>query len=283
MLRSANDTYSLSNGVKIPGLAFGTINTTKDQIKAAIEAGYRNIDTAEIYGNEELVGQAIKEVLAEGKVKREDLFISTKLWFNHRSHDMAIDSLDKSLQRLGLDYVDLYLIHWPANGKWHQDWREINADTWRGLIDLYKAGKAKSIGVSNYLANHLAALKEDTGVMPMVDQIEYHPGFAQVDAANYAQQNGTVVEAWSPFGTGEVLNNDTLKSIASQHQKSTAQVILRWLIQKDILPVAKTSSPQRMVENRDIFDFSLTDAEMNQIDSLPFIGGMQFDPDTARS
>lgn len=283
MLKNPNDTYFLSNGLPIPGLAFGTINTTKDQIKEAIEAGYRNIDTAEIYGNEELVGQAIKEVLAEGKLKREDLFISTKLWFNHRSHDMAIDSLNKSLQRLGLDYVDLYLIHWPANSKWHQDWREINADTWRGLIDLYHDGKAKSIGVSNYLTNHLKALTEDTGFAPMVDQIEYHPGFAQVDAAKYAQQLGTVVEAWSPFGTGEVLNNATLKAIADKHQKSPAQVILRWLIQKNILPVAKTSTPQRMVENRDIFDFQLSADEMKQIDSLPFIGGMQFNPDTAKS
>lgn len=277
--------YTLHNGIEIPILGFGTINTTKDNVKNAIKVGYRNIDTAEIYGNEELVSQGIREAMQEYNIAREEIFISTKVWHTNRGYDKTMKAFEGSMERLNLDYLDLYLIHWPANAKWHDDWREINSDTWRALEELYKSGRVKSIGVSNYLAHHMEALIEDTEIKPMVNQIEYHPGFAQVESAKYCQKNGIMVEAWSPFGGAgaDVLKNEDLNQIASKYKKTPAQVTLRWLVQKGIVPVAKSGHEDRMVTNMQFFDFSLSNEDMTLIDNLPFCGGFMFDPDTAES
>lgn len=275
---------TLHNGIKMPAVAFGTINTTKEAVKAAIKAGYRNIDTAEIYGNEEMVGQAIREAIDEYGIKREELFISTKLWKDFKSHDFALSHYEASKKRLGLDYIDLYLIHWPANAtKNPSDWQKINLDTWSGLEELYTSGAVKAIGVSNYLSHHIESLIAGAKIKPMVNQIEYHPGFAQTESADLCKKNGIAVEAWSPFGTGEVLKNETLLKIAESHGKTSAQIALRWLLQKDIIPVAKSSNEKRISENLAIFNFELTEDEMSKIDSLPYIGGMGFDPDTESS
>lgn len=271
------------NGHEMPGLAYGTIGTTKEALKAAVKAGYRNFDTAEAYGNEELVGQGLREAMDEYGIPREEIFVSTKLWHTHRSHDMALEAFAASKERLGLDYIDLYLIHWPANATWHDNWREINHDAWSGLEDLYNASEAKAIGVSNYLAHHLEALIADSDIAPMVNQIEYHPGFAQTESAEFCQRNGIIVEAWSPFGRGDVLQQEPLMQIANKYGKSPAQVILRWLVQKDIVPVAKSSNANRIKANLDLFDFSLSADDIAVIEALPPCGGMQFDPDTAQS
>lgn len=282
-------TYTLNNGYKIPVVGFGTIipdgPDTVKAVKDAIKSGYRLIDTAEAYGNEVSVGQGIREAMAENDLQRSDVLVSTKAWFTHRGYEGTVKAFNDSLARLDLDYVDVYLIHWPANAKWHDDWRELNADTWRALEDLYKAGKIKAIGVSNFLDHHLQALIEDTEIKPMLDQIEYHPGFAQTATAEFAQANDIQVEAWSPFGgpDSNVLTEATVNQIATKYGKQSGQVILRWLIQKQIVPLTKSVSPAHMAANLDDFDFNLTDEEMAAIDAAPFSGGMQFDPDTAQS
>lgn len=286
MLKSSDDFYTLHNGVKIPGIGFGTMIDAGSPgiIKTAIRNGYRNFDTAEIYENEETVGQGIREAIAEGLVRRENLFISTKLWHTHRSHDMALEYFEKSLKKLGLDYADLYLIHWPAVPKWHDDWREINSDTWSGLEEIYRSGRTRAIGVSNYRKLHLEALVEDSEIKPMVNQIEYHPGFGQFESAEFCTENGIVVEAWSPLGGGHILGNETIRSIAEKYNKLPSQVVMRWVIQKDnIVPIPRTTKVSRMQESLDIFDFALSDEDMERIDELKSIGGYEFDPDTAQS
>ncbi len=282
-------TYTLNNGYEVPVVGFGTIipdgQETVTAVKKAIKNGYRLIDTAEIYGNEVSVGQGIREAMAENNLKREDVLVSTKAWHSHRGYQQTLQAFNASLDKLGLDYVDIYLIHWPANAKWHDDWRELNADTWRALEELYRAGKIKAIGVSNFLAHHLKALVEDSEIKPMLNQIEYHPGFAQTAAAEYAQSQDIQVEAWSPFGgpDSNVLQDATVNEIAQKYGKQPSQVILRWLIQKNIIPLAKSTSDAHMQANLDDFDFALTSAEMQVIDEAPYSGGFQFDPDTARS
>lgn len=287
---NAQSTYKLNNGYNIPIIGFGSIipdgKPTVTAIKAAIKAGYRNIDTAAIYGNEVGVGEAIHEALSEEPaLHREDLFISTKAWWDHRGYERTLEAFGESMDKLGLDYIDQYLIHWPANGTWHDNWKQLNADTWRALEELYKAGRIKSIGVSNFLANHLEALIETAEIKPMVDQIEYHPGFMQKEAAEYAQAHDIIVEAWSPFGGpgSHVLQDGTINAIAVNHHKNAGQVVLRWLLQKGIVPLPKALNPEHMATNLNIFDFELDADEMAAIETVPYVGGMQFDPDTARS
>lgn len=287
---NAQSTYQLNNGYQIPVIGFGSIipdgPQTVNAVKAAIKAGYRNIDTAAIYGNEATVGQAVREALAEDPtLHREDLFISTKAWWDHRGYEKTLQAFDDSMEKLGLDYVDQYLIHWPANGTWHDDWRELNADTWRALEKVYRDGRTKAIGVSNFLANHLEALLKTAEIKPMVDQIEYHPGLAQTEAATYAQAHDIVVEAWSPFGGvgSHVLEDAHINAIAESHHKTAGQIVLRWLLQKEIVPLPKALTPAHMISNLAIFDFELSADEIATIETVPYSGGMQFDPDTARS
>ncbi|MFC6175959.1 aldo/keto reductase [Companilactobacillus huachuanensis] len=282
-------TYTLNNGYEVPVVGFGTIipdgEQTVSAVKDAIKSGYRLIDTAEIYGNEISVGQGIREAMVENNLKRDDILVSTKAWYTHRGYEKTTAAFNESLRKLGLDYVDIYLIHWPANAKWHDDWRELNADTWRALEDLYKAGKIKAIGVSNFLAHHLKALVEDSTIKPMLNQIEYHPGFAQTEAAEYSQAQDIQVEAWSPFGGpgSDVLKDVTVNKIAKKYGKQPSQVILRWLIQKQIIPLTKSTSIGHMQDNLSDFDFKLTNSELATIDKAPYSGGFQFDPDTAKS
>lgn len=288
MIQKISDTYILNNGVAIPCLGFGTWQMTDDKttlesVKTAVKAGYRNIDTAQAYHNEKSVGEGVRQAISEYGVKREDLFISTKVWNSHRSYDGALQAFEESMKKLGLDYLDLYMIHWPAVAKWHDDWREINASAWRALEKLYKDGRIKSIGVSNYLSHHLQALMEDTEIKPMVNQIEYHPGFGQIESAEFCRKNDIIVEAWSPFGTGDVLKNRELCRIGGKYGKTSAQVCLRWLLQKDIVPLPKSTHEARIIANTQVFDFSLSDEDMAMIDAIPYCGGMRFDPDTAKS
>ena len=187
------------------------------------------------------------------------------------------------MKELGLEYLDLYMIHWPAVAKWHEDWREINRSTWKALEELYREGRIRAIGVSNFLAHHVQALMEDGDIAPMVNQIEYHPGFGQIESAQFCQDHGIVVQAWSPFGTGEVLRNPVLTQIADRYGKTSAQVCLRWLMQKDIVPLPKSVHEERILANTQVFGFELTADEMAQIDAMPYCGGMRFDPDSARS
>lgn len=278
-MNSLTDVFVLNNGVKIPCVGYGTWQTKDGEtaVKAVAEAirdGYRHIDTAACYGNEKSVGKAIRE----SGVKREDLFVTSKLWNTERGYDRTMAAFAKTLQDLQTDYLDLYLIHWPANALQFDSWDEINLETWRAMTELYHAGKIRAIGVSNFKPHHLASLMK-TEVKPMVNQIEFHPGFMQEETVRYDAENHIVTEAWSPLGTGKLLGNETLGALAEKYNKTTAQFILRWVLQHDVLPLPKSVTPSRIVENSEIFDFTIADEDMRTVDALPYIGGSGLDPD----
>lgn len=282
-----NEFQELYNGMKLPNIGFGVWQIPKGVtahcVKLALKAGYRYIDTAAAYHNEKEVGEGIRQAMEEYGIKIEEIFVSTKLWNDHKGYDKAVEAIETSLDNLGLDYIDLYMLHWPAVAKWHDNWRDINADTYRAVENYYKQGKIKSIGVANYLAHHLEALIEDTDIKPMVNQIEYHPRFGQTESAKYYQEHGIIVEAWSPLGCGEVLQNKTLKQLADKYKKSTAQICIRWLLQKNILPIMKSTHEERMIQNMQVLDFEISSQDMQIIDAIPYCRGMRFNPDEAKS
>lgn len=275
-----SETYTLANGVQIPCVGFGTWQTPNgevavESVKHALKAGYVHIDTAACYGNEASVGEAIK---ASG-IEREKLFVTSKVWNTDRGYEKTLEAFETTMEKLQLDYLDLYLIHWPAIEKQFENWREINGDTWRALEKLYKDGRIKAIGVSNFLPHHLEALMADAKIKPMVNQIECHPGFTQAESIKYCKEHGILVEAWSPLGTGNVLNNETLISIASKYNKSVAQLCIRWVLQHGLLPLPKSVTESRIIENTHVFDFIISDEDMKTIDALPFCGGSGINPD----
>lgn len=279
-LTSLTSDLKLSNGVTIPGLGYGTYQTPPEDayraVTDALAVGYRHIDTAARYGNESGVGQAVKD----SGLKREEVFITSKLWNTERGYDKAIAAFEKTLAELGTDYLDLYLIHWPANEKqFGQEAAALNLDTWRAFEDLYKAGKIKAIGVSNFMPNHLEALLAQAEIKPMVNQIEVHPGWPQTEAIRYCQRNDILVEAWAPLGEAAALSNPVLAKIAAKYDHTPAQVCLRWEIQQGILPLPKSVHKERMAENTKLFDFELTEDEMDIIGALRNLGGQCKVPD----
>ncbi|MFH0067046.1 aldo/keto reductase [Peribacillus sp. NPDC056705] len=261
MISNIGETITLHNGVKMPQLGFGVFkvkngNETVESVKKAIEVGYRAIDTAAIYENEEGVGQAIREC----GVPREELFITSKVWNTEQGYETTLQAFDDSLHRLGLEYLDLYLIHWPGKDKY--------LETWRALEKLYKDGKVKSIGVSNFHVQHLEKLLANSEVKPVVNQIELHPLLTQVEIRDYCAEHEIKVESWSPLGRGNLLEEPTINHIAKKHGKSSAQVLIRWHLQHDLVVIPKSITPSRIEENAEVFDFSLSLNEMNQIDAL---------------
>ena len=279
-LTSLTSDLKLSNGVTIPGLGYGTYQTPPEDayraVTDALAVGYRHIDTAALYGNESGVGQAVKD----SGLKREEVFITSKLWNTERGYDKAMAAFEKTLAELGTDYLDLYLIHWPANEKqFSQEAAALNLDTWRAFEDLYKAGKIKAIGVSNFMPNHLEALLAQAEIKPMVNQIEVHPGWPQTEAIRYCQRNDILVEAWAPLGEAAALSNSVLAKIAAKYDHTPAQVCLRWEIQQGILPLPKSVHKERMAENTKLFDFELTEDEMDIIGALRNLGGQCKVPD----
>ena len=273
------ENMKLNNGYMIPEIGYGTWQSpdsevTVNGVKTAIACGYRHIDTAAAYNNEASVGEGIKE----SDIARKDLFVTSKVWNTQRGYEKTIAAFEKTLSDLDLDYLDLYLIHWPASKKDYENWEEINLETWRAMTDLYKAGKIKAIGVSNFKPHHLEALMK-TEVKPMVNQIEFHPGFMQEETVKYCRDNGILVEAWSPLGTGRMLTNPDLQEIASHYGKSVAQICIRWCIQHDVLPLPKSVTPSRIEENSNVFDFEINAEDMQRIDALENFGGSGLDPD----
>jgi diketogulonate reductase-like aldo/keto reductase len=277
-MNSLSDTLVLNNGTSIPCIGFGTWQTpdgevTVNSVKYAIESGYRHIDTAAIYGNEKGVGQGIKE----SGIDRKELFITTKLWNTDRGYESALKAFDTSLKKLGLDYIDLYLIHWPEN---KSTGAEVNQDTWRAFEKLYKDGVVKSIGVSNFLEHHLRSLLDRVEIVPAINQIEFHPGQMQPETVSFCKSNEILVEAWSPLGTGKMLNNPELAEIALKYDKSVAQLCIRWVLQNGVLPLPKSVTPSRIGENADVFDFEISCVDMQTINSIPYFGGSGLNPDT---
>ncbi|MFA7745583.1 aldo/keto reductase [Salinicoccus roseus] len=277
-MEQLTSTFKLSNGVEIPWVGFGTWqtpdgDTAVNAVKQALVSGYRHIDTAAAYKNEGSVGQAIKE----SGVAREDIFITSKLWNEDRGYENTKKAFESTLKELGTDYLDLYLIHWPANEKQFDNWEEINLDTWKAMTELYKEGKIKAIGVSNFMTNHLEVLL-DTEVKPMVNQIEYHPGYTQDAVVDLCRKHDILVEAWSPIGSGRLLENEELTKIADKYEKSVAQLCIRYVLQKDVLPLPKSVTPSRIEENTDIFDFEIMDEDMKTIDAMENVGFSGMDP-----
>ncbi|MCP6681764.1 aldo/keto reductase [Bacillus nakamurai] len=261
MANSLKDTVKLHNGVEMPWFGLGVYKVENgseaaDSVKAAIKNGYRSIDTAAIYKNEEGVGEGIK---ASG-VARDELFITSKVWNEDQGYEKTLDAFEKSLERLGLDYLDLYLIHWPGKDKYK--------DTWRALEKLYKDGKIRAIGVSNFQVHHLEELLKDAEIKPMVNQIEFHPRLTQKEVRDFCKAQGIQVEAWSPLMQGQLLDNDVLSQIAKKHNKSVAQVILRWDLQNEVVTIPKSIKEHRIIENADIFDFELSQEEIEKINAL---------------
>ncbi|TKC14885.1 aldo/keto reductase [Robertmurraya kyonggiensis] len=260
---SLQDTTTLHNGVKMPWFGLGVFKVKEgsevvESVKAAIKNGYKSIDTAAIYQNEEGVGQGIRE----SGVPREELFVTSKVWNSDQGYESTLQAFETSLQKLGLDYLDLYLIHWPG-----QDKERFKA-TWKALEKLYKDGRVRAIGVSNFHVHHLEDLLEDAEVKPMVNQVEYHPHLAQLELRSFCKKEGIQLEAWSPLKQGELLDDPTINEIAQKYGKSAAQVILRWDLQNEVVTIPKSIKEQRIIENADIFDFELSHEDMEKINAL---------------
>lgn len=278
-MQNPSDTFQLHNRIQIPCLGFGTWqaeegDTAVNAVKKALELGYRHIDTAAIYGNEVSVGKAI----AESGIKREELFVTSKVWNSDRGYMETMRAFKTTLEKLQLDYLDLYLIHWPASHSQFSDWDTINRTTWSAMIDLHLQDRIKAIGVSNFLPHHLEALR-GAEVKPCVNQIEFHPGHIQAETVQYCKDNDILVEAWSPLGKGRVLSDERLVAIAQKYDKSVAQLCIRWSLQQGILPLPKSVTPSRIKENSEVFDFTISAEDMQTISDLPEFGSSGLHPD----
>jgi len=270
-ITSLQDTVTLNNGVKMPRLGFGVFKVKEgeevvDAVKAALAAGYRAIDTAAAYRNEEGVGQAIRE----SGIPREELFITTKVWNSDQGYESTLEAFESSRSKLGLDYLDLYLVHWPVKGKYK--------DTWRALEKLYSDGVVRAIGVSNFQIHHLDDIFEDNTVVPAVNQIEYHPLLTQEKVKSYCEVKGIHITAWSPLMQGN-LDLPLLQELAAKYGKSPAQIVIRWDLQKGVLTIPKSITPARIQENADVYDFELSAEDIAAIDALNQNRRFGSDPD----
>ncbi|WP_223634610.1 aldo/keto reductase [Planococcus sp. 4-30] len=273
MYSSLQDTVTLNNGVKMPVMGLGVFkvedgNVVTQAVKDAIKNGYRSIDTASFYDNEAGVGLGIKE----SGIPREELFVTTKVWNGDHGYENTLNAFEISLEKLGLEYLDLYLIHWPVRGKY--------TDTWKALEKLYHDGKVRAIGVSNFNIHHLEDILNEGKVKPVINQVEYHPHLTQVELREFCVREGIQMEAWSPLKKGELLTDPVIQKLAEKHQKTPAQIILRWDIQNNVITIPKSIKEHRIVENADIFDFSLTEEDMQEINGLNINSRSGADPET---
>ena len=272
MTLTIHDGPTLHNGIVMPWLGLGVFKVpdgeqVENAVKAAVELGYRSIDTAAIYNNEAGVGRAVRQC----GVPRDQLFVTTKLWNADQGHDSGLRAFDASLERLGMDYVDLYLIHWPVKGKYK--------DSWRALEKTYADGRARAIGVSNFLVHHLEDVMADAKVMPMANQVEFHPRLVQPQLLGFCNRHRIQLEAWSPLMQGRVFDIPELGQIAQAHGRTISQVVLRWNIQKGVVTIPKSVHRERIAENAGIFEFHLSDDEMKRIDALDANQRIGPDPD----
>lgn len=281
-ISSLTDTFTLANGIEIPVVGFGTWQTPDGDVAYqsvldALKAGYRHIDTAAAYGNEASVGRAIKD----SGIPREELFITSKLWNDSHSYEAAKIALDKSLKLLGLDYLDLYLIHWPNPLINRRNWDKANAEAWRYMEDAYTEGKIRAIGISNFQIEHLEALLKTATIRPMVNQLFINPSDLEKDIVAFNETHDILTEAYSPLGTGSLLAVPEINDIAEKYGKSAAQVLIRWSLQHGFLPLPKSTHAERISQNADVFDFELTDAEVAALDQLEGVAGTHQDASQA--
>ena len=273
--------YKLHNGLKMPSIGYGTWrlknnDETIEIIKNAVDAGYRLFDTAIAYGNTATIGRGLKE----SKIKREELFITSKLWNDSRKYDEVIDACKKTIEELGCEYLDLYLIHWPASPALFEDWIEKNNETWRAFEYLYNEGLVKAIGVCNFKKHQLEPLIKNAKIIPMVNQIEFHIGQMQEETVDYCKKNNIIVEAWSPLGSGKMLKVEELQKMADKYNVSTAQLCIKWCLQNGVLPIPKSKDKDRMKQNLDVFDFEISKEDMKTLNEMPYVGGSGLDSDT---
>lgn len=261
------ETVQFYNGRTMPKIGLGTYRVKdsdecRESVKYAIEQGYRSIDTAMIYGNEETVGQGIKEGLKSTGLSREDLFITSKLWLTDFGRQNVEEAYRQSVEKLGLDYLDLYLMHWPGTNE------AVMIDSWRGMEDLYKQNQVKNIGVSNFTPEHFEALLAQVSIKPVINQVEFHPYLTQNKLRKYLEAQNIIMESWSPLMNSQILHDDVINEVANEVGKTPAQVVIRWNIQHDVVVIPKSVTPHRIEENLDVWNFELSDNQMERIDQL---------------
>lgn len=273
------DTFKLSNGNEIPCIGFGTWQSADGEecynaVLAALRCGYRHIDTAAGYKNEESVGRAISDFLKESSVKREELFITTKLWNGDHGYESAKSAIETSLKKLGLDYLDLYLIHWPNPAAFRNFWKEKNAESWKAMEEAVENGKIKNLGLSNFYARHIEPLLETAKILPVVNQMKFCPGQPQREIAEYCRKLPfpMILEAYSPMGTGAIFNNEEMKKLSEKYDRSIAQICIRWSLQMGYLPLPKSVTASRIAGNTNVFDFELSAEDIEKIADLSDTG-----------
>ena len=251
----------MNNGVKIPLFGLGTYlsesgTIVENAVKTALEVGYRHIDTAKFYFNEESVGKAVRE----SSIPREEIFVTTKLWNSDHGYEQALEAFEGSLKRLDIDYIDLFLIHWPLE--------KLRNETWKALEKVHKEGKCNAIGVSNYTINHLKELLEICEIKPAVNQVEFHPFLFQKNLMDFCRKNEIILEGYSPFAKGQRINDPKLIPIAEKYSKTNAQIIIRWHLQHNVVVIPKSANKNRIKENSEVYDFNISEEDMNYLDSL---------------
>ena len=261
MISSIKDCTILNNGLKMPWLGFGVFKVSDGQeveqaVGYALEVGYRSIDTAAFYKNERGVGNAIRE----SGIPREDIFLTTKVWNEDQRQKRTLAAFEESLKCLGTDYVDLYLVHWPVKGCYQE--------TWQVMEEIYQSGRAKAIGISNFLEHHIEDILRDSQIVPAVNQIEFHPFLVQPALLKFCQEHKIQVEAWAPLMQGQIITEQAVQNLAEKYHKTPAQIVLRWDLQHEVVTIPKSTHPNRIVENAQIFDFELSHADINLLDAL---------------
>lgn len=279
-MQSLKSTYQLYNGVPIPCVGFGTWQIENgplayQSVRIALDVGYRHVDTAAAYGNEESVGKAIRD----SGLPREEIFVTSKLSNLDRGYQETMAAFERSLNNLGFSYLDLYLIHWPNPIRYRNNWQEANAESWKAFEELYRSGRIRAIGISNFRPHHIDALLQTATVAPMVNQIRLCPGDTQDETVSYCREKNILLEAYSPLGTGKVFSVPELKAMAEKYNKTIAQICLRWSLQMGFLPLPKSTTPERIRENADLFDFELSPEDVCAISNLKGCCGTASDPD----
>lgn len=274
--------YILNNGIEIPAVAFGTYKAadgkSADVIRTAIDAGYRYFDTASFYGTETYLAEAVRE----SGISRDEIFIASKLWKTEMGYDNVKNAFKRTLDNLKTDYLDLYLIHWPLPEPGYKDWKQLDKETWRAMEELYREGKIRAIGLSNFLPHHMENILEDCTVRPAVDQIEYHPGYSQEAVVQYCKERDILVQAWSPIGRQRVLTEPLVQELAGKYGVSPARICLKFAVQRGIIPLPKSSSMERMRENLDLYSFEMDEEDIWRLATMPQAGWSGEHPDRER-
>ena len=279
---SQKDTLILANGNKIPCIGFGTWQTPSGEtaveaVRCALDSGYTHIDTAQAYGNEQSVGKAIRL----SGIPRKDLYITTKLWNTKHTYELTKESFEESMDKLDLEYLDLFLIHWPNPLAFRDRWEQANAESWAAMEELVSEGRIRAIGVSNFLPHHIDALNKTARIKPQVNQIRLCPGDTQDETVNYCREHNILIEAYSPLGTGRIFDVPEMQELAKKYDRTIAQICIRWSLQRGYLPLPKSVTPSRIEENLRVFDFSLSDEDVQLIADLKGCVGYASDPDKA--